>query len=507
MEKHFFMGIDIGTYSTKGVITDEIGNIILSKIIEHNIITPKAGYVEHDPEQTWWYEFCKISKWLLKNSNIKPNSLKAVGVSGIGPCCLPVNHKCEPLRNAILYGIDTRSVEEIQYINNKLGKSKIFELCGQSLDVQAVGPKILWIKNNEPNIYKDTAKFLTSTSYIVAKLTGNYVIDHYTACTFAPLYNYKKQAWDYSLCNDIVNPNQLPEIKWTTDIAGTINKQAEIETGIQSGTSVIVGSVDAAAEAMSVGVTEPKEMMLMYGSTHFMIGITDAPIKDSRVWTGPYLFPGTYAVMGGLATSGALTVWYKENFAVDYINEENAGDENVFTRLSKEVIHIPIGSNGIMALPYFSGARTPINNPYAKGVIFGLNIVHKRIEIYRALLEGVGYAIAQNVDTFTTLGLDIQRVYAVGGGTKNEVWMQIISDCCNKEQWVLKCSIGASYGDAFLAALGVGEVKNRNEIKKWNPMRKTIQPIKEHVQKYKKEKEKYFELYNATKNLMNKENI
>ncbi len=502
MTNRYFMGIDIGTYSTKGVITDQIGTILCSKVIQHNIITPKQGYVEHDPIKTWWEEFCLISNSLIQETNINPIDIKAVGVSAIGPCCLPVDKECKPLRNAILYGVDTRAVKEIEWLNKTIGEEIIFEQCANALSAQAVGPKILWIKNNEPSIYQKAHMYLTSTSFIVAKLTGNYVIDHYTASAFSPLYNYKKQAWDSKLCEGIVKIEQLPQVKWTTDIAGKINAQSAAETGLHVDTEVIVGTADAAAEAVSVGVTEPKEMMLMYGTTHFMIGVADKPIVDPRIWAGPYLFKDTYAVMGGLATSGALTVWFKENFAKELIEKEKMGGENAFALLAKEVSNVAVGSNGIIVLPYFSGARTPINNPNAKGLIFGLNIMHKREEVYRGLLEGVAYAISQNIEIFDEVGLDIQNIFSVGGGTNNVCWMQIISDCCAREQWVLRHRIGASYGDAFLAALGNGTVNNRMDIKSWNSIEKKIKPNSVNTQKYKSLMKKYLELYCATKKLM-----
>lgn len=502
MTKDYFMGIDIGTYSTKGVITDELGTILCSKVIAHDIITPRQGYVEHDPRATWWDEVCMISHTLIKDGKLNSEDIKGVGISGIGPCCLPVDKDCQPLRNAILYGVDTRAVQEITWLNEKIGEDIIFERCANALSAQAVGPKILWIKNNEPEIYKKAHMYLTSTSFIVAKLTGKYVIDHYTASTFSPLYNYQTKSWDTQLCQDIVEVEKLPEVKWTTEIAGEIHAQAATETGLALGTAVIVGTADAAAEAISVGVTQPKEMMLMYGTTHFMIGVTDKPIVDHRIWAGPYLFQDTYAVMGGLATSGALTVWFKENFAKELVEKEQMGGENAFAFLAKEVSHVPVGSNGIIVLPYFSGARTPINNPNAKGVIFGLNIMHKREEVYRALLEGVGYAIHQNIEIFDEVGLDIQNIYSVGGGTNNTSWMQIISDCCSREQWVSRHKIGASYGDAFLAALGKGVVKNRTAIKSWNSIQKKIIPRTVNTQKYKSLMKKYLALYCATKKLM-----
>ncbi len=498
----YLMGIDIGTYSSKGVLVDAHGHIAAESTKEHDLIIPKSGWAEHDAEKTWWGDLCSISKDLIQQSNLDPNQIAAVGCSAIGPDLLAVDQNCNPLHNAILYGIDTRSKEEICELENSIGTENVFSKCANPLSTQAVGPKILWLKKNKPHIYKDAHKFVTGTTYLVAKLTGRYVIDHYSASTFTPLYDFDANQWNHSLCQGIVEVNRLPKIMWSSEIAGTISKEAHSETELAVGTPVICGTIDAAAEAISAGVTEPGNLMLMYGTTMFLINVTAAPKKDARLWAAPFLFPNTYAVMGGMATTGALTVWFKENFAKELIAKEKTTAQSAFKVLAENIKDIPPGSKGLVVLPYFSGERTPINNPDAKGIIFGLDLTHSREHIYKAILESVGYGISQHFDVFNEMDAYPNKTVAVGGGTKNKEWLQIVSDIGGFEQYVPKTTIGAAYGDAYLAAMGIGLYHSYKDISQWVQYDSQIQPNPNHNKIYKSYQEKYYRLYNSTKELL-----
>ena len=258
--------------------------------------------------------------------------------------------------------------------------------------------------------------FLNSTSFLVHRLTGRFVTDHYSASSVAPLYNIESQAWSDALAPDITELDRLPEIAWTTEIAGTVTRTAAEQTGLASGTPVIVGTIDAAAEAMSVGVLDPGETMLMYGSTIFTIRVGSERIRDARLWHAPWLFAGQYASMAGLATSGTLTHWFADQLARDLSPEAAMG------ALAAEARASPPGANGLVFLPYFSGERTPIHDPNAKGTIFGLTLAHTRADIYRAALEGIAFATNAVFDTYIEAGAAPCRIVAVGGGLRNRIW-------------------------------------------------------------------------------------
>lgn len=502
MQKTYFMGIDVGTFESKGVLVDSKAKVIASFAVAHSMESPKPGYAEHDAENTWWGEFCTISKKLILDSGVQAEDIKAVGCSTIGPCCLPVDENCKPLRKAILYGVDVRASDEIDYLRNHYGKDAIFEKCGTDVTSQSAAAKILWIKNNEPEIYEKTAKFITGQTFLVARLTGNYVIDRYTAATFVPIYNMQTNDWDYDNLDLFCRADQLAECKWTHEVSGYITESAAAATGLASGTPVIAGTADAGSEAFSVGVVDPGDMLLMYGSSIFIIHVVEKFTVDKRLWAGPYLFPGTYAVAAGMSTAGTLTKWVRDNFSKDLLDKARIEETNAYALLAEEAKDIPPGSGDLIVLPYFSGERTPINDPKAKGVIFGLNLLHTRAHIYKACLEGVGYGIAQHFDIFDEKAMGTKKVMAVGGGTKNRMWLQIVSDISGKVQHTAKETIGAAYGDALLAALGIGYYKDRKTVTDIIRNDRLIQPDKQNTLKYKVNKDRYDRLYKLTKDLM-----
>jgi xylulokinase len=410
---------------------------------------------------------------------------------------LPVDAAGEPLMNAVLYGVDTRAAKEVAELTERIGADVLLDRCGNALTSQSVGPKILWLKRTRPEIFARTHKILTSTSYLVHRLTGAFVIDHYTAANSSPLYLVDELGWSNALDSTIIPLERMPDLAWTTEIAGEVAAEAATETGLAAGTPVIVGTVDAAAEALSVGVLEPGDMMLMYGSTVFIIMITGKRVRDPRLWYAPWLFPGEHASMSGLATSGTLTHWFRENFS------RELDPSTAMAELAAEAEASPPGARGLVLLPYFSGERTPIHDPHAKGVLFGLNLTHTRGDIYRALLEGIACGTSHIVETYVDAGQNPRAILAVGGGTKNRVWAQATSDISGRTQIVREKTVGASYGDAFLAALAVGDVK-REDIRTWNPTASQFEPDPGTAGLYRRQYEVYREIYGRTKSLMHR---
>ena len=343
-----------------------------------------------------------------------------------------------------------------------------------------------------PDIFEKTAKVLTSTSFIVHRLTGEFVIDHYTAANFSPLYDVSRCDWTDELADDIVSLDALPRLLWSTEIAGRVTARAAEATGLAEGTPVTTGTIDAAAEAVSVGTRDAGDMMLMMGSTIFIIQITADRVRDPRLWYAPWLTPGSHASMAGAATSGTLTHWFRDRFA------QELPPDTAFATLASEAEATPPGANGLLFLPYFSGERTPIHDPLAKGALFGMNLTHGRGEVYRAVLEGIAMGTAHVVDTFRDVGAAPGRVLAVGGGTQNEVWLQATSDISGLKQIVSEKTIGASYGDAFLAAQAVGLARSE-DIATWNPARRDILPKRHEA--YELQYPLFLRLYEQTKDI------
>lgn len=492
--KHY-LGIDIGTYESKGVLVDENGRIVAQSAHPHKMLVPQPGWAEHRPREDWWGDFCSISQRLTAESGVAPKDIRAVAASAIGPCMVPVDAQGEALMNGVLYGVDTRAAAEIVELTSRIGEAELVAKCGSALTSQSVGPKILWLKRNRPDVYAKAAKFVTSTTYITQKLTGACVIDHYSAANTAPLYMADELDYSDELASDIVEIERLPELRWTTDIAGTVTAEAAAATGLAVGTPVTTGTIDAGAEALSVGVLDAGDMLLMYGSTIFIILLSAERVRDPRLWYAPWFFPGMHAAASGLATSGTLTHWFREQFA------KELDPARAVVELAAEAEASPPGSRGLVVLPYFSGERTPIHDPAAKGMIFGLDLTHTRGDIYRAVFEGIACGTRHVFETYAEAGAPPKSILAAGGGTKNKVWAQATSDVSGMTQIVREKTIGASYGDAFLAALAVGDVK-RDDIRKWNPVAYEIVPKQAVRGVYDRQYRTFRELYPRTKDLM-----
>lgn len=499
MPGSFTIGVDVGTYGSKGVLVDQRGQIVATAQRAHDLQVPRPGWAEHDAERDWWGDVRDILRELIHTSAAPPERIAAVGLSALGPCLVPVDRRGAPLSNAILYGIDTRATEEIEELTRQHGEEALLARCGNALSTQSVGPKLLWLRRNEPDVFASAHRFFTSTSFLVHRLTGASVVDHYTASSFTPLYDVQRQAWAPDLAEGIVDLERLGDVRWTCEPAGRVNHAASAETGLAEGTPVIVGTVDAAAEAVSAGVAAPGDMMLMYGTTLFMIEVLEAPKRDARLWSAPFLFPGTHALMAGMATTGALTRWLRDHFALELLAAEQDGGVNTYAALAKEAGSSPVGSDGMVVLPYFSGERTPIQDPHAKGVMFGLTLAHTRGHLYRALLESVGYGIRHHLDVLDELGVAPDRLVAVGGGTQQALWLQTVSDATGRSQQVPEVTIGAAYGDAMLARQAVA---GADSVSDWVRIARNVEPAPEARSAHDRNYRIYRELYERTRDLM-----
>jgi xylulokinase len=478
----YLLGVDIGTYSSKGVLVRQDGEVIGSHIVEHSLSLPKPGWAEHDPELVWWKDFLQIVQALLDNSHIAPALIGALGISTISPAVVALGGDGRALRPAILYGIDTRSTKEVDELE---------QLTGANLSSQSGAPKILWLRRNEPAVWRQTQQIVNGSGYLNLKLTGQATIDIYDAYAFNPFFNTQTLGWDAALADQLAPVEWMPRPTWTSEIAGLVTEEAARETGLRAGTPVITGTADAAAEAISVGLSKIGDMMIMYGSSTFFILKTDKFISSSHFWASPFLEPGTFSVAGGTATAGSLTRWFRDQFCFPELEAQRAGGENAYSILARQAVGSPPGSNGLVALPYFYGERTPIHDPQARGLIFGLTLNHTRADIYRALLESVGYAIRHNLEIMKAEGMQPARLLAVGGGTLNQPWMEIVCDIAGITQVIPAQQIGACYGDAFLAGIGVGLFSSTSEISRWLSSGQTLNPDDERHSRY----EPYYQLY------------
>jgi xylulokinase len=499
MSGSLLIGVDIGTASSKGVLTTPDGEVLASAVVAHETSFPRPGWAEHDADAIWWGEFGALCRELTAGRYTGAD-VCAVAVRAVGPCMLPLDATGTPLRPAILYGIDTRATAEIDLLNAQLGPDAIFAHGGMALTSQTMGPKILWLRRNAPDLFARTAMVHSSSDYIVSRLTGEHVMDRHTASYFAPLFNIETLAWDDRFADAVIGIDRLPRLGDATDIAGTITPAASAETGLPAGTPVTFGTIDAAAEAVSVGVRHPGDTMIMYGSTMFFLAAMHHPRPDPRMWTPAHPLPGLRSVTCGMATSGLLTTWVCDVMAGHHTERDAA-----FEELIAAATATPPGAEGLICLPYFAGERTPLHDPDARGIFAGLTLRHTRPHIFRATLEGIAFGARHNIEVMAEMQATPQRLVAVGGGTKNPLWLQVISDITGIRQEIPERTIGASYGNAFMAGLGSGIIPGIDALEaSWVRIVDQVTPNPAHAARYAELYAVYRDLYEHTKNDMHR---
>ncbi|KAE8766125.1 FGGY-family carbohydrate kinase [Georgenia thermotolerans] len=480
MRRRGFLGVDIGTSSSKGVLVAEDGDILRTAVREHAVSRPAPGHVEMDGE-LWWAEFVELASELTAPGDV---DVAAVGVSGMGPCVLLTDEAGTPLRPAILYGVDTRAQAQIAALDAELGAAAILERGGSLLSSQAVGPKLRWVAEEEPEVFARARRLFMPASWLAYRLTGEYVLDFHSASQCTPLFDTEALAWHAPWAEHIAPDLELPPLRWAGEQAGVT---ARAVAGIPAGVPVITGTIDAWSEAISVDAQNPGDLMLMYGTTMFLVATVPVRVTSELMWGTVGAFEGTRNLAGGMATSGAVTAWLRDlTGGVDYP-----------TLLAEAAASGP-GARGLLALPYFAGERTPIFDPDARGVIAGLTLTHTRGDLYRAVLEATAFGVRHNVDALRAAGARIDRVVAVGGGTQGDLWTQVVSDVTGLEQVIPTRTIGASYGAAFLAARLLTDAS----MAQWNPPAATRTPDPATTAVYDRLYDLYLDLYPATRDVV-----
>ncbi|OHX07038.1 FGGY-family carbohydrate kinase [Micromonospora sp. WMMB235] len=477
------LGVDIGTSSSKGVLVDLDGRLVRSRVLEHRVDRPGPGRVEMDG-RIWWREFVALSRDLLAPGDVR---VCAVGVSGMGPCVLLTDAGGTPLRPAVLYGVDTRAGEQIERMNERFGADEIIQRCGSALSSQAAGPKIAWVADTEPELFARARRLFMPSSWLAYRLTGRYLLDHHSASQCTPFYDTEAQDWYRPWIDPFAPGLELPPLCWPGDVAGEVTAVAAAETGLPEGVPVVAGTIDAWSEALSVGAQGVGDLMLMYGTTMFLVHTVPHRLTSPSLWGTVGALPGTRNLAGGMATSGAITGWLRDLVA--------GTDHTELLRLAERS---GAGARGLLMLPFFAGERTPILDPRARGLIAGLTLSHGPGDIYRAALEATGLAVRHNIETIEAAGGDIRRIVAVGGGTRGGLWTQIVSDITGREQQIPAQTIGASYGGAFLAARTVMDVS----IETWNPIAGVRRPRPEPAADYDELYRLYRELYAGSRSVV-----
>jgi len=481
------LGIDLGTGSSKAVLTTTDGHIVRTAVRPRptSMLMPRPGWAEMDAEQVWWADVVSLCRELADAAAARGDRIAAVCVSGIGPCLLLTTADGTPVRPAILYGIDSRAGAEIAELEQRLGREVVLARTGTPLTSQAVGPKGLWVRRHEPEVWARAERWFTSSSYAAFRLTGEYVIDHHTASQCVPLYDINATDWYAPWYDEVMGTMPAPRLAWAAEVVGVVTTAAAEVTGLPVGTPVCAGTVDAWAEAVSGGVRHRGDLMLMYGSTMFFVQELAALAPHPQLWNTRGVAPSSLCLAAGMSTSGSLTSWVQQLVG-----------GLPFEALVAEAAAVPAGSDGLLLLPYFAGERTPIFDPDARGVIAGLTLNHGRGHLFRAVYEGIAFGVRQILELLDTPANPVERIVAVGGGTQGGLWTQVVSDVTGRTQHVPAQTIGASYGDALMAAVGAGLVPPETD---WAQAGTTVTPDAAHREVYDRMYGLYTSLYGASR--------
>jgi xylulokinase len=471
----------VGSSSTKGVLARADGTLVAEVERPSHISRPRPGRAEQDPEADWWAPFVGVCGELLGG---RAHAVKAVAASGLGPCLAVADEHGRALRSAILYGIDTRAAAEVRELRERFGADIVLARCGAPLTSQSVGPKLAWVARHEPDVWARTRRWFTAGSYIVHRLTGEYVLDHYSASQCGPLYDLGANAWIAEWAEIVAPGVPLPRLAWAHEPLGAVNTAAAAETGLPAGTPVAGATVDSWGEVAASGLRSPGEALLVYGTTMFLAEVGTAAAPDRRLWSTASWSPGARNLAAGIGSAGALTAWLRTL----------AGDAP-YDELFEEAAAAGPGAGGLVALPYFGGERTPLFDPDARGLILGLTLEHGRGHVLRALLEGAALAVRHNLDVMREAGAGVEALRASGGGARGGLWPAIVSDVTGLPQRILPDGRGAAYGDALLAALAFGAVAPGAG---WARPGEPLEPRAETVALYDQLYEIYRELYPAT---------
>ena len=442
MAEDLFLGIDVGSSGVKGVLVDASGRPEAAAEVPHDISRPRPGWAEQDAERDWWAGAADVSRRLVGG---RAERVAAVGVTGLGPCLVPAGADSRPLRAAILYGIDTRAGDQIARLTAELGADAILARCGARLTSQSVGPKIRWLVDEEPQVWAATRRVFGAASYLVSRLTGEYVLDHHSASHWAPLYDVARNAWIVEWAERVGSGAHLA----ATGVAARGLRTGQPRRGRGDGPcrrhpgrrwhDRLLG------RGRGIGAAGARRGLLVYGTSMFLTEVGSPARIDTRLWRTVGFTPGSHNVAAGVGSSGALTTWLRELTGGPPYDE-----------LLDEADSAGPGAGGLLALPYFAGERTPWFDPDLRGAIFGLTAAHGRGHVFRALLEATAFAVRQNLEVMREAGATIASLRSSGGGAADALWPQIVSDVTGLPQDVRAGSDRASVGAALLAAMAVG---------------------------------------------------
>ncbi len=502
MEK-LLLGIDIGTSACKVAVFNLQGKVLSQSSKEYRVYYPHSGFVEQNPNE-WWESVCTAIKETIASSKINPSQIAGIGIDGQSWSAIPIDKKGNVLCNTPIW-MDTRADDICKETINRIGFDRIFMLSGNSFEPTYSTPKILWFKKNMPDVYNSTYKFLQSNSFIAFKLTGQISQDLSQGYGIHS-FNMKEGKWDDSFCEELgFDRDKLPEIFQCHDVIGEVTGVAAAQTGLVKGTPVVAGGLDASCGTLGAGVIKVGQTQEQGGQAGGMSICLDSAIAHQKLILSFHVIPELWLLQGGTVGGGGAIKWFKQELGAFEETEAKAKGSNPFKVMDEEAEKIPVGSDGLIFLPYMAGERSPLWDKKAKGVFFGLGYNKTRAHIIRAIMEGCAFALQHNLKTAEEIGVGTDKLVAMGGAANSRLWTQMKADITGKTINVPTSDTATTLGAAILAGVGTGLYKSFDQaVEDTIVITRTHEPDLQAHARYKNNYEIYLELYEKLKDTMQK---
>lgn len=484
----YLLGIDIGTSSCKVAIFDAEGNVAIQHSAEYPLYYPEEGWVEQDSEE-WWQAIASSIHYCLEHSEVTSDKIAGIGIAGQGWSAIPVDRDGNSLRRTPIW-LDIRAKEVMKEYESQVTEDEIFELSGNAWSASYTTPKILWYKKHEPELFEKTYKFLQSNSYIALRLTGVFSSDR---CQNYGLHFYDPVTYTYNeqMAGKLGIPlEKFPPIYECHEVIGSVTEQAAKLTGLSVGTPVVAGGLDAACGTLGAGVVTANQTQLQGGQAGGVSICLDTPKMHPKLIFSPHVIPERWLLQGGTVGGGGALRWFKQEF----------GESESFHELTQLAEKVDPGTDGMLFLPYLSGERSPIWNPKAKGLFYGLSFDKTKGHLVRSVLEGVAFSVNHNLLVAAEAGVPIQEldIHAMGGAANSELWVQIYADVIGRPIRVPSSDTATTFGAALLAGVGVGMYESFEEVvERTVTIRREHQPNLENTVVYRKAMDQYLKLSNV----------
>ncbi|MGE0716386.1 MAG: FGGY-family carbohydrate kinase [Alphaproteobacteria bacterium] len=490
------LGLDIGTTSTIGVLIRPDGATLATRSRPVTLHCDRPGWAEEDPEE-WWANACAILRELAGMAGASGEAIAAVGVTGMLPAIVLLDHDGRPLRRSIQQS-DARAAVEVEEMRAAVDEASFFARTGCGINQQLVGPTLRWLARHEPDVMAGVATVFGSYDFITHRLTGALSVEENWALESGFMLMEERRFADDLLALGGLGRAQVPPIRRPTEIVGAVTAVAAMATGLTAGTPVIAGVADHAASTFAAGVVAEGDVLLKFGGSGDVMAATRAPIGDPRLYNDFHVVPGLYMPNGCMATSGAALNWLAATVAAGLRPEEGATVHQALDRLAAATT---AGSDGLVFLPYLLGEKTPLHDPGARGVLLGLGLHNGTGHVWRAALEGIAYGFRHHLDVFAEAGLAAERFRASDGGARSRVWMQIVADVIQRPVTLLEGHPGSALGAAFVAGYAVGLFDDWGAIGRFVRPGETICPDRDKAGVYDRLYAVYREAYDRLRPL------